>query len=244
MKTRRQMVRHDFTCRDVLHTGEIDVLSLSSREIGDVRHENLAWLVLVELTVQMIRDRPVLLCRLGELPICILRADFCDDPVFPHQPKDAFMVHGRSDEVEHLHIEPAIPDLPVPTIVELFQEKIVRVVALFPEGVLFRTLEPGIVAASAHTRDFAECTDKVLQTERPDDGVDDMISLRRCQSVRFARPSSSSSFFSSSFSAVRYLMRASALASRCSSESSCFGRPPPAFDFPRRSVNSPSVPWV
>lgn len=45
---------------------------------------------------------------------------------------------------------------------ELFQENIVRVVALLTEGVLFRTLESGIVAAAAHARYLSEWTDEVL----------------------------------------------------------------------------------
>lgn len=64
---------------------------------------------------------------------------------------------------------------------DLFQEKIVSVVALFPKGVFLRTLEPGIVAPTAHARNFTEWTDEVLQEE----SVDYLISIRWCQSVRF-----------------------------------------------------------
>jgi hypothetical protein len=110
----------EFKCSDVFHTREIDILTRPDAKIGDVCDENFAWLFLVEPTVQVIRQSPIFIRRLGEFTVGALPTDFRHDPELPHKAKDTFMVHRYTIKIKYLHVKTAIANLPVVPIVNTF----------------------------------------------------------------------------------------------------------------------------
>ena len=127
-------------------------------------------------------------------------------------------------------------------IVDAFKQPVIFIVLFFANGVLFHFLQPSVIATPADARCAAKGVHQILQLEFPYHCVDRFEFFRWDQLRFFACLSSSSSFFSNSFSASRYLMRASAFSSFFSAERSFEGGRP-VLPLPRRSSKNPSSPY-
>lgn len=117
-KVRGQFVCHDLACGDVLHTRQIDVLAGGDGEVGDIGHEHLPRLALLELAVQSVRHDAMLVRRSRELSIRVHPSDFGHDVIFAHQSANPFMIDSKTEGSEHLHVQPPITDFAFVTIMD------------------------------------------------------------------------------------------------------------------------------
>ncbi|MET4654635.1 hypothetical protein ABIC15_001354 [Exiguobacterium sp. PvP048] len=150
MEACRYMMCHNFTCSDIVYTGEINSLSRSNAKISDVCNEYLTRLFLIKPTVQMVWYSPMSICRFSDFTVSVLPTDFRHDSKLPHDTQNTFMIHRFPNKIKHLHVKTTIADFPFMTIMNTLQKEVVRIVAFFQKGNTTRPYLPDVITTAAH----------------------------------------------------------------------------------------------